>query len=247
MSEIKLDFSKKLGKIKPMHAVNNGPNCTVGSFNGTWADHVRDSTQLKRNGNLLEYRDAGIPYARTHDASFYAKYGLEHTVDVHARFPNFDADPNDPASYDFTFTDILISALMKANCPPIFRLGETIENNHDIKAYRIFPPKDNAKWARICEHIVKHYNEGWADGYEYGIEYWEIWNEPDNGRDDTENQIEIDFQSKDTDAVPTEQPELPKRNINKYDAENPRKNSLKNSIRKIFLHFQKSVLYYRRA
>ena len=44
-----------------------------------------------------------------------------------------------------------------------------------------------------------------------------------DGTDDSENQIEIDFQSKDTDAVPTEQPELPKRNINKYDAENPRK------------------------
>ncbi len=26
-----------------------------------------------------------------------------------------------------------------------------------------------------------HYNEGWADGYRYGIEYWEIWNEPDDG------------------------------------------------------------------
>ena len=25
-----------------------------------------------------------------------------------------------------------------------------------------------------------HYNEGWADGFEFGREYWEIWNEPDN-------------------------------------------------------------------
>ena len=32
----------------------------------------------------------------------------------------------------------------------------------------------------ICEHIIRHYNEGWADGYHYGIKYWEIWNEPDN-------------------------------------------------------------------
>jgi hypothetical protein len=49
-----------------------------------------------------------------------------------------------------------------------------------LKSYRIFPPKDFKKWARICEHVIRHYNEGWADGYHYGITYWEIWNEPDD-------------------------------------------------------------------
>ena len=92
-ANINIKFSEITGKIKPMHAVNNGPNCTVGSFNGTWADHVRDQAQLRRNGNLLEYREAGIPYARTHDSSFFAKYGLEHTVDVHAIFPNLTQIP----------------------------------------------------------------------------------------------------------------------------------------------------------
>ena len=41
------------------------------------------------------------------------------------------------------------------------------------------PPKDYQKWAVVCEHIIMHMNEGWADGYHMGIEYWEIWNEPD--------------------------------------------------------------------
>jgi beta-xylosidase len=31
----------------------------------------------------------------------------------------------------------------------------------------------------VCEHIIRHYTEGWADGFEYDMEYWEIWNEPD--------------------------------------------------------------------
>ena len=48
------------------------------------------------------------------------------------------------------------------------------------KAYRIFPPKDFAKWARICEHVIRHYTEGWADGYKWKITYWEIWNEADD-------------------------------------------------------------------
>ena len=32
-----------------------------------------------------------------------------------------------------------------------------------------------------------HHNEGWADGFNYGIEYWEIWNEPDFDKDDASN------------------------------------------------------------
>ena len=167
--QFRFNFDNSVGKIRAMHAVGQPPMLGVSDM-------------------LFHYlTEASIPYARLHDVG--GVYGGNRFVDIHNVFRDFNADETDPASYDFTFTDILISALMKANCPPIFRLGETIENNHDIKAYRIFPPKDNAKWARICEHIVKHYNEGWADGYEYGIEYWEIWNEPDNGRDDTENQM----------------------------------------------------------
>jgi hypothetical protein len=32
----------------------------------------------------------------------------------------------------------------------------------------------------VCAGIVRHYNEGWAGGFRYGIRYWEIWNEPEN-------------------------------------------------------------------
>ena len=167
--QFNFNFDKTVGKIRAMHAVGQPPMLGVS------------------DGMFHYLTEASIPYARLHDVG--GVYGGNRFVDIHNVFRDFNADETDPASYDFTFTDILISSLMKAKCPPIFRLGETIENQHDIKAYRIFPPKDNAKWARICEHIIRHYNEGWANGYEYGIEYWEIWNEPDNGRDDTENQM----------------------------------------------------------
>ena len=48
------------------------------------------------------------------------------------------------------------------------------------KKYSSVVPPDLHKWAQICEHIVRHYNEGWNNGFHYGIEYWEIWNEPEN-------------------------------------------------------------------
>ena len=131
--------------------------------------------------------EAGIPYSRLHDVG--GDYGLNMFVDIPNLFRDFDADETDEASYDFAFTDWLVGKLIEYGCKPVFRLGVTIENYHFIKAYRVFPPKDFKKWAVICEHIIKHYNHGWANGFNYGIEYWEIWNEPENGRDDTENQM----------------------------------------------------------
>ena len=67
--------------------------------------------------------------------------------------------------------------MQKAGTKPFYRLGQSIE--HQTKKYGIYPPKDFKKWAKICEHIIRHYNEGWANGYRMGIEYWEIWNEAD--------------------------------------------------------------------
>lgn len=161
MSTVHIDFSRTEGVMKPMHSVNNGP---VGSGMHTAL------------GNFEAYRAVKIPYARTHDAAFYAEYGGEHTVDIHRIFRNFDADPTDPASYHFTQTDRYLQSILAAGAKPFFRLGAAIEHREKLGTY---PPKDFHKWAVICEHVIRHYNEGWADGFHMDIEYWEIWNEPE--------------------------------------------------------------------
>ena len=168
MSNVNVHFSKCTGKIKPMHATNNGPVYKFG--------------ESMRITNMDAFRDAGIPYVRNHDASFCADYGGEHIVDVHAIFPNFDADPYDPASYDFIPTDEYVRVCEFAGAKTFYRLGTKIE--HGIKKYATLPPKDFHKWAVICEHIIRHYTEGWADGFYYDMEYWEIWNEADGANDD---------------------------------------------------------------
>ena len=165
METLKFDLSRNDGKFKIMHAVNNGPA------------YKRYGGSVPQRNNFEEYKALGIPYARNHDASFYDTYGGEHTVDISAIFPNFDADENNPDSYDFVCTDEYIAVTLLAGTETFYRLGQKIE--HTIKKYNIHPPKDFAKWARICEHIIRHYNEGWANGFYYGIKYWEIWNEPD--------------------------------------------------------------------
>lgn len=175
MANININFQSIIGKIKPMHAVGQPP------FKGGGFGKGHDFSPMQ----IL--KDAHIPYSRLHDVG--GAFGSNRFVDIPNIFRNFDADVDDPASYDFTFTDTLINALMEYGVSPYFRLGVTIENQCVVKAYHIHPPKDYDKWARICEHIIRHYNEGWADGFHYGITYWEIWNEPDNRKNPATNQM----------------------------------------------------------
>jgi hypothetical protein len=161
MTIAKVFLDKISGKIKPMNAANNGP---AGS-------------RIRQTGNFNDYASLNIPYARLHDSSFYAgNYGGEFAVDVHRIFPDFSKDENEPSSYIFEPTDMYTSNIYKAGTKVFYRLGASIEHGYK---YGTYPPRDFAKWARICEHIIRHYTEGWADGFNYDIEYWEIWNEPD--------------------------------------------------------------------
>lgn len=160
MNNVTIDFRKTAGGVKPMHGIGNAP-------------------LLGADDSLFHYlKEAGIPFSRLHDTD--GDYGGGRFVDIPNIFRRFEADPEDPASYDFAFTDWLLAALAKQDVKPFYRLGVSIENNHKIKAYNIFPPKDALKWAKICAGIIRHYTQGWASGFYYDIAYWEIWNEPDN-------------------------------------------------------------------
>ena len=156
MNTISIDFSKVYGKVKPFNAVNNGPVKSLRGIN-----------------NMESWKALNIPYGRLHDTSFQNEW----LVDVHRIFRDFDADETDPQNYIFAPTDSYLANMFEVGTKPYFRLGASIEHSYKFGTY---PPKDYLKWSRICEHIIRHYTEGWADGFEYDIEYWEIWNEADN-------------------------------------------------------------------
>ncbi len=160
MATIQVDHSKIVKAIKPLHGGGQPP---IGGKDLTEYFHYMT--------------EAGIPFSRLHDVG--GVFGGGRFVDIPNIFRNFEADETDPANYDFTFTDHLLKAIVEAGVEPYYRLGITIENHAYIKPYRTFPPQDPEKWARICEHIIRHYTQGWADGYHYNIRYWEIWNEPE--------------------------------------------------------------------
>ena len=156
--EVTVDPKSVVGDVKPVNGVNNMP-------------------MMGFNYAMFRYlEEAEVPFCRLHDTG--GPYGGNRYVDIPNVFRNFDADENDPASYDFAHTDLLLAEMQKRGLKPLYRLGVTIDHS-PVKKYFVDPPKDFAKWARICEHVILHYNEGWANGFRYGIKYWEIWNEPD--------------------------------------------------------------------
>ncbi|MBQ6914307.1 MAG: right-handed parallel beta-helix repeat-containing protein [Kiritimatiellae bacterium] len=157
---VKVDFAALAGRIKPVNGVGQPP---IQGYTGYGMFHY--------------LKEAGIPYSRLHDVG--GAFGKNIFVDIPSLFRDFDADETDPKNYDFAFTDLMLEQLVANGVEPYFRLGVTIENRADVRAYRVLPPKDYAKWARICEHVVRHYTEGWAGGYKWKISHWEIWNEAD--------------------------------------------------------------------
>jgi len=150
---IELDCTQTNGVIKPYAEINCGPAPIY---------HIENGVDLTN-----QYQDIGINFIRTHD--FFGP------TDVSAIFPNWDANPYEEESYNFTSSDEMIAPIINAGCKVFYHLGESASGNNSLR----IPPANMTKWAEVCKHIVMHYNDGWNNGYHYNITYWEIWNEPD--------------------------------------------------------------------
>ena len=155
--EIRIDCSTRIGKFKPLHGVNGGPL----NFGETI-----DITPA--------WRAAGFPLTRLHDC----EWPSGRIADFHSLFPDLRADPADPKSYRFAETDAYLKAIAAGGSRVVFRLGESIE--HSQTKIWVHPPADFERWAAACVGIVRYYEaRSGKDGFPK-IDYWEIWNEPEN-------------------------------------------------------------------
>jgi xylan 1,4-beta-xylosidase len=185
LRKITVDAAIPAGRLRSLQGVNGAP-----------APGAHKPENFKFGGwNMPEgidvsagYRMARIDLVRTHDAYGPADIDARFETadapggglisahrDVFDIFPNPDADANDPRSYNFGPTDQLISSIEKVGAQVMFRLGRS-------EGAAAQPPKDFARYAAIAKHIVLHYNQGWDNGFHFGIRYWEVWNEPDLGK-----------------------------------------------------------------
>jgi hypothetical protein len=179
---LRVDARRSSGKLRSLQGVNGAPAPNMHkpirfTFGGWNIPADTDAT--------VGYRQARIDLIRTHDAygpgDIDARFPDAPNVLIDAErthlsiFPDPDADPKDPRSYNFGPTDQLIASIKGIGAEVIFRLGRSEGSN-------VEPPKDFDRYAEVAKHIVLHYNRGWANGFRYGIRYWEVWNEPDLGK-----------------------------------------------------------------
>lgn len=165
---VKVDFSIPIGKIKPMHSMCNGP-----------VSYGADLSSL--------FREIGVPYVRFDETDTAVS---AFAIDISRIFKDKHADPRDSSSYDFSYTDKYVAAAYNAGAKVIFRLGESQDRMHSGK--QVLLPEDLDLFVDVCASVVRHYNDYWADGYAYGIEYFEIWSLGDKpyGKD-TERAFEL--------------------------------------------------------
>ncbi|MDP6546259.1 MAG: hypothetical protein QGH60_19950 [Phycisphaerae bacterium] len=169
---LQVNCAARIGAIRPLIDTNRGPVNWPAPNAPTW--------DFSEN-----FRQFGIEAIRSHD--FYGP------TDWWVIFPDFTAATTWAANYDFALSDERIGAIRNAGFECFYRLGTSWRGNNPLPIND--PPgtirdqggqivheadrNDFQKWAQICSNIVRHYNQGWAGGHNYGIRYWEIWNEPD--------------------------------------------------------------------
>ena len=156
---IEIDFDNVVDVMRPVHNIGRMPDYELNSEMNSY------------------FTEANMTSCRTHDIN---------VTDIHRIFPDFSKDVNDESAYCFEESDKILAAIADAGMEPFFRFGISWSDPEKSREH-LQPPSDYDKWAQICEHIILHYNEGWANGYNYDIQYWEIYNEPDCQPDATVN------------------------------------------------------------
>lgn len=179
LRSLQVDAGKKIGRIRSLQGLNGPP-----------------SPEMAGLPNLVEqYKDLRVNQVRTHDymgptdidAQFTEnnpmlvwlipdlsqRAGVVKAGNASIIFPDWDADPEKPESYNFGPTDKVLAAIHAAGAEVYYRIGRSWGANN------VNPPPDFDKYATVVKHVALHYNLGWASGFHYDIRYWEFWNEPE--------------------------------------------------------------------
>jgi len=179
LRSLQVDAAKKVGRIRSLQGLNGPP-----------------SPEMTGLPNVVgQYKDLRVNQVRTHDymgptdidAQFTQdnpmlawlipdlsqRAGVVKAGNASIIFPDWDADPEKPESYNFGPTDNVLAAIHAAGAQVYYRIGRSWGANN------VNPPPDFDKYANVIKHVAMHYNLGWAKGFHYDIRYWEFWNEPE--------------------------------------------------------------------
>jgi hypothetical protein len=175
---LQVDAGKVVGEIRSFQGLNGPPTPVmaglpnlVEQFRALRVDQVRthDFMGPTEIDSRYEYRNSDLTWLIP-DADQRASVVRSGNASI--IFPNPWADPEKPESYNFGPTDKVLAAIRATGAEVYYRVGRSWGANYDV-------PADPDKFANVVKHIAMHYNQGWANGFQYRIRYWEFWNEPE--------------------------------------------------------------------
>ncbi|MEW6092996.1 MAG: hypothetical protein AB1531_03425 [Chloroflexota bacterium] len=116
------------------------------------------------------YQEIGVTLIRTHDFCG--------PLDMATMYPDQNADPYNPASYDFSASDQVFAAILGGGFEPYLRLGDSYGSANGFPPARPRAPVNPEHWVLAAVEVVRHYHE-LAEEAGIPLRYVEIWNEPD--------------------------------------------------------------------
>jgi xylan 1,4-beta-xylosidase len=175
---LKIDAGKIIGDIHDFQSLNGGPMPAMADLPNLSKQYKGLRVNLVRTHDMMGPTDIDAKFEFTNsDLAWLIPDNAQRAGVVEAGnksiiFPDFKADPEKAGSYNFGPTDKVMAAIQASGAHVYYRVGRSWGAN-------IGPPVDFDKYADVVKHIAMHYNQGWANGFHYHIQYWEFWNEPD--------------------------------------------------------------------
>lgn len=156
IATLSVDAGTPTGDMRKLHGTTGIPASAAG------ADGVPDILNV--------WKDAHVTLVRSYD--WVSR--LDTVDNPNSLFPDWSADPHDPANYNFAGTDAWVRQVRSLGADILFTIASEIPSNKQ-------PIGDLRKYEQVVENIVRHYVCGWGDGFENAIHYWEFGDQPDFG------------------------------------------------------------------
>ena len=156
IAKLSVDAVNSIGAMRKLHGTSGIPAPAPGT------DSVPDILDV--------WKAAEVTFVRSYD--WVSR--LDTVDNPTSLFPDWSADPGDPASYNFDATDIWVRQTRSLGADILFTIASEIPGNKK-------PVEDLSKYEQVVEHIVRHYVCGWGDGFENAVSYWEFGDQPDFG------------------------------------------------------------------
>src|SRR6478672_9358215 len=132
LAKLSIDAGVTIGRMRNLQGASGMPGPACG------AEHIPDISQ--------SWKSAHVGLVRTYDWASR----LDTVDSPESLFPEWSADPSDPARYNFAATDSWIRQVQAIGAEVIFTIASAIPSNK-------LPTSDLAKYEQVVEHIVSHY------------------------------------------------------------------------------------------